>query len=257
MSSMSCALERRTWNRLPYFSLNPWQYKGLISRTKTSLDSGSFSINCAVKHPVPGPNSTTYFILDKSRPSNIRALARALLGTALAFCLGFLRNSTKKDMSRSLLVTQDAEKVSQKQSTDLVKTTIDTPDSSDPSMTQGAHSTRPLHPFSGCTMGAEHLQIISLNVQHASVEDIGWLHVPIEQQPNVLSKWIKELELEGMVFLTTCNRVEFIMSDEKYFCTGRTSQLLGHFQLPHPLKIKFFNRSRRFEEKMPCDISCG
>jgi len=81
-------------------------------------------------------------------------------------------------------------------------------------------------------MGAEHLQIISLNVQHASVEDIGWLHVPIEQQPNVLSKWLKELELEGMVFLSTCNRVEFIMSDEKYFCTGRTSQLLGHFQLP-------------------------
>ena len=80
-------------------------------------------------------------------------------------------------------------------------------------------------------MGAEHLQILSLNFQHASIEDVGLLHVAPEDQPQVLSQWREALELNGIVFLSTCNRVEFIMSDEKYFCMGRTSQLLQHFKL--------------------------
>ena len=80
-------------------------------------------------------------------------------------------------------------------------------------------------------MGAEHLQILSLNFQHTSIEDVGLLHVVPEDQPQVLSQWREALELNGIVFLSTCNRVEFIMSDEKYFCMGRTSQLLQHFNL--------------------------
>jgi glutamyl-tRNA reductase len=80
-------------------------------------------------------------------------------------------------------------------------------------------------------MGAEHLQILSLNFQHASIDDVGLLHVSPEDQPRVLSQWREALELNGLVFLSTCNRVEFIMSDEKYFCMGRTSQLLQHFNL--------------------------
>ena len=80
-------------------------------------------------------------------------------------------------------------------------------------------------------MGTEHLQILSLNFQHASIEDVGLLHVAPADQPDLLQKWCKELELSGIVFLSTCNRVEFIMSDDKYFCMGRTSQLLQHFNL--------------------------
>ena len=33
-------------------------------------------------------------------------------------------------------------------------------------------------------MGAEHLQILSLNFQHASIEDVGLLHVAPEDQPH-------------------------------------------------------------------------
>jgi len=80
-------------------------------------------------------------------------------------------------------------------------------------------------------MGAEHLQILSLNVQHTSVDDVGLLHVALENQPATISTWVKELELQGMVFLSTCNRVEFILSDDKYFCMGRTTQLLQRFGL--------------------------
>ena len=57
-------------------------------------------------------------------------------------------------------------------------------------------------------MGAEHLQILSLNYQHASIEDVGLLHVAPEAQPDVIRKWVDTLELNGMVFLSTCNRVD-------------------------------------------------
>ena len=80
-------------------------------------------------------------------------------------------------------------------------------------------------------MGAEHLQILSLNVQHASVEDVGLLHVAPQDQPAAIQTWIQELGLQGMVFLSTCNRVEFILSDDTYFCMGRTTHLLQRFSL--------------------------
>ena len=80
-------------------------------------------------------------------------------------------------------------------------------------------------------MGAEHLHILSLNYQNAALEDVGLLHVTLEEQPNLLAAWKEQLELQGIVFLSTCNRVEFILSDDKYFCMGRTSQLLQHFNL--------------------------
>ena len=80
-------------------------------------------------------------------------------------------------------------------------------------------------------MGAEHLQILSLNYQHTSIDDVGLLHVAPEHQPAALAAWVEELELQGMVFLSTCNRVEFILSDDKYFCMGRTTQLLQRFGL--------------------------
>jgi len=80
-------------------------------------------------------------------------------------------------------------------------------------------------------MGAEHLYILSLNYQNAALEDVGLLHVTLEEQPKLLAAWKEQLELQGIVFLSTCNRVEFILSDDKYFCMGRTSQLLQQFNL--------------------------
>ena len=80
-------------------------------------------------------------------------------------------------------------------------------------------------------MGVEHLQILSLNFQHASIQDVGLLHVAQENQPAVLTNWKIQLGLHGIVFLSTCNRVEFIMSDDKYFCMGRQAQLLQGFDL--------------------------
>ena len=101
-------------------------------------------------------------------------------------------------------------------------------------------------------MGAEHLHILSLNYQHASMADVGLLHVAPEDQPATLRAWVDELELEGMVFLSTCNRVEFILSDDKYFCMGRTAQMLARFGLPEADLERILNalQTYRGEEAM-------
>ena len=70
-----------------------------------------------------------------------------------------------------------------------------------------------------------------MNFQHASIEDVGLLHVAPDEQPAVLTNWKIQLGLQGIVFLSTCNRVEFIMSDEKYFCMGRQAHLMQQFGL--------------------------
>ncbi|MEY3011018.1 MAG: hypothetical protein RLZZ314_1660 [Bacteroidota bacterium] len=95
-------------------------------------------------------------------------------------------------------------------------------------------------------MGAEHLQILSLNYQHSTIDDIGRLHIAPEHQAEALKTWIADLELQGMVFLSTCNRVEFILSDDKYFCMGRTTQLLQSFQLPAALQSKLLGQLQTY-----------
>ena len=52
-------------------------------------------------------------------------------------------------------------------------------------------------------MGVEHLQILSLNFQHASIGDVGLLHVAPDEQPAVLNNWKIQLGLQGIVFLST------------------------------------------------------
>ena len=44
-------------------------------------------------------------------------------------------------------------------------------------------------------MGAEHLQILSLNYQNAALEDVGLLHVTLEEQPKLLATWKEQLEV--------------------------------------------------------------
>ena len=53
------------------------------------------------------------------------------------------------------------------------------------------------------------------------MERIGQFHVPEDRQEVFLSRAETQLGLQGMAYLTTCNRVEFIMVDEAYFCMGR------------------------------------
>jgi len=76
----------------------------------------------------------------------------------------------------------------------------------------------------------DHLHIVSLNHRNAPVERIGRLHVPEDRQQDFLSQLKSRLGVQGIAYLTTCNRVEFIMVDEAYFCMGRLQQLFQAFE---------------------------
>ena len=75
----------------------------------------------------------------------------------------------------------------------------------------------------------EHLHIVSLHHRNAAIERIGQLHVPEDRQPAFLEQLKDTLGVQGIAYLTTCNRVEFMMVDESYFCMGRLQQLFQAF----------------------------
>jgi glutamyl-tRNA reductase len=93
------------------------------------------------------------------------------------------------------------------------------------------------------------------------MELIGALHLDAEKKPEQLAEWKKVLELDGLVYLSTCNRVEFIFSDETYFCTGRMHRLLQAFQIDWNQLGQFTSsvKTYRGEEAMThlLRVACG
>ena len=71
----------------------------------------------------------------------------------------------------------------------------------------------------------EHLHIVSLNHRNTTIDQVGRLHVPEDRQQAFLTGLKEQLGVQGIAYLTTCNRVEFMMVDEAYFCMGRLQQL--------------------------------
>ncbi|MGB0171094.1 MAG: glutamyl-tRNA reductase [Flavobacteriales bacterium] len=78
-------------------------------------------------------------------------------------------------------------------------------------------------------MHTDHLHIVSLHHRNVAIERIGQMHVPEDRQAAFLEQLKATLGVEGIAYLTTCNRVEFMMVDEAYFCMGRLQQLFQAF----------------------------
>lgn len=78
-------------------------------------------------------------------------------------------------------------------------------------------------------MHTDHLHIVSLHHRNVAIERIGQMHVPEDRQAAFLEQLKATLGVEGVAYLTTCNRVEFMMVDESYFCMGRLQQLFQAF----------------------------
>ena len=76
----------------------------------------------------------------------------------------------------------------------------------------------------------EHLHIVSLNHRNTTIDQVGRLHMPEDRQQAFLTGLKEQLGVQGIAYLTTCNRVEFMMVDEAYFCMGRLQQLFQTFQ---------------------------
>lgn len=75
----------------------------------------------------------------------------------------------------------------------------------------------------------DHLHIVSLHHRNVAIERIGQMHVPEDRQAAFLEQLKATLGVKGIAYLTTCNRVEFMMVDESYFCMGRLQQLFQSF----------------------------
>ena len=105
------------------------------------------------------------------------------------------------------------------------------------------------------------LQVLSLDFRSAPMELIGALHLDQEKKQAQLAEWKEVLELDGLVYLSTCNRVEFIFSDETYFCTGRMHRLLQAFDIDWKQLGQFTTavKSYRGEEAMVhlLRVACG
>ena len=54
--------------------------------------------------------------------------------------------------------------------------------------------------------------------------------MPEDRQQAFLTGLKEQLGVQGITYLTTCNRVEFMLVDEAYFCMGRLQQLFQAFQ---------------------------
>ncbi|MBI1265997.1 MAG: glutamyl-tRNA reductase [Cryomorphaceae bacterium] len=82
----------------------------------------------------------------------------------------------------------------------------------------------------------ENLQVITITHKHVPLALIGKLHVDDEKRNSVLSTIKNALEISELAYLSTCNRVEFIISTPTYFCKGRQNQLLDAFKISGPDK---------------------
>lgn len=70
------------------------------------------------------------------------------------------------------------------------------------------------------------LKVIALTHKHFSLDEIGRFHIAPEERIKVLSALKEKLGLSGLMYLSTCNRVEIIFSLPHYLCQGQTYLLL-------------------------------
>lgn len=71
------------------------------------------------------------------------------------------------------------------------------------------------------------LKVISFDHKHFSLEDIALLQLPDDGRKEALQDGIQEIGCKELVYLNTCNRVEFILHHDIYVCQGQIARLLG------------------------------
>ncbi|MFT4779088.1 MAG: glutamyl-tRNA reductase [Flavobacteriales bacterium] len=77
----------------------------------------------------------------------------------------------------------------------------------------------------------EKLQVISLSHKNCPLDLIGRFHVEDARRGSFLLELKELMKVNELVYLSTCNRVEFIISTDVYFCGGRQNQLLDTFEI--------------------------
>lgn len=84
----------------------------------------------------------------------------------------------------------------------------------------------------------EQLQVVTLTHKNAALHLIGKLHIDEAHRPERLQRLKAEVEVEELAYISTCNRVAFVMNSPSYFCKGRQHRLLEYFDLTGPEKAE-------------------
>lgn len=87
----------------------------------------------------------------------------------------------------------------------------------------------------------EQLQIITLTHKNAPLDLIGKLHIDEARREVFLSGLKSAVEVNELAYISTCNRVTFVMNSPSYFCKGRQHRLLEAFGLTGPEKAQILN----------------
>jgi glutamyl-tRNA reductase len=75
-------------------------------------------------------------------------------------------------------------------------------------------------------MRNNHLRAIAVTHKNFPLETIGALHISPEMRHERFSALKEALQIEELVYVSTCNRVEFIFSLDHYVCPGFTAQFI-------------------------------
>lgn len=81
------------------------------------------------------------------------------------------------------------------------------------------------------------LQVISLSHHQFPLETIGQFHVSENSLESKLQELKKVMGCEELMFVSTCNRVEWIFTVDHYVCTGLTQKILDLFCQDHQIDI--------------------
>ena len=73
------------------------------------------------------------------------------------------------------------------------------------------------------------IQVISLQHQQFPLETIGQFHLEKEKWPKALSQAKEISGCEEIMFVSTCNRVEWIFTLDHFVCPGLTAQIISLF----------------------------
>ena len=81
----------------------------------------------------------------------------------------------------------------------------------------------------------DHFYILSFSHKNMDVSEVGKLHIEAENQEYRLNKIKEEMNISEMMFLSTCNRVEFLICTEQTltsdFLVAFFSRLYTHYPL--------------------------
>ncbi len=87
----------------------------------------------------------------------------------------------------------------------------------------------------------DQLQVISITHKNAPLDLIGKLHIDESRRSSFLHTLKEVASIEELAYLSTCNRVTFIIATSGYFCKGRQHRLLEQFDLTGPEKAQILD----------------